>query len=71
MALVSATSLTAQALELTLAEAVYLGLRDNRGIRSAYLQRITQKFHLRVAEDSFTPRTVITSKYQASRTDGG
>lgn len=67
MAFVSATSLTAQALELTLAEAVYLGLRDNRGIRSAYLQRITQKFDLRVAEDSFTPRTVITSKYLASR----
>lgn len=67
MAFVSAVSLTAHTLDLTLADAVYLGLRDNRGIRSAYLQRIVQKFDLRVAEDSFTPRTVITSKYLANR----
>jgi len=67
MAFVSTASLTTPTLELSLADAVFLGLRENRGIRSAYLQRITQKFDLRVAEDSFTPRTMITSKYLGSR----
>ena len=38
---------------LTLADAVSLALRDNRTIRGAYLDRIIQKFDLRVAEDGF------------------
>ncbi|MCH4587912.1 TolC family protein, partial [Achromobacter xylosoxidans] len=37
--------------DLTLTDAVFLGLRANRGIRSAYLTRVAQKFDLRVAED--------------------
>ncbi|MDB6141395.1 MAG: Outer rane efflux family protein [Pseudomonas sp.] len=68
MAFVSAASVSAQTVELTLADAVFLGLRDNRNLRSAYLQRIVHKFDLRVAEDAFTPRLTITSKHQANRT---
>lgn len=41
---------------LTLADAIAIGLRDNRTIRSAYIDRIAQKFDLRVAEDRFTPQ---------------
>lgn len=53
--------------ELTLPDAVALGLRDNRTIRSAYLQRIAQKFDLRVAEDRFTPKLTLSSSYRARR----
>lgn len=42
--------------ELTLEEAVALALRDNRDIRSAYLQRVVQRFDLRVAERAFVPQ---------------
>jgi outer membrane protein TolC len=44
---------------LTLADAIAMGLRDNRAIRSAYVGRIAQKFDLRVAEDRFTPQFSI------------
>lgn len=50
-------------ISLTLSDAVYLGLRDNRNIRSAYLNRIAQKFDLYVAEDRFTPKLVISGNY--------
>lgn len=46
--------------ELTLADAVFMALRDNRTIRSAHIDRIAQKFDLRVAEDRFTPHVGIT-----------
>ncbi|MEB0123822.1 TolC family protein [Pseudomonas sp. CCI1.2] len=67
IAFVSAASVSASTVELTLADAVYLGLRDNRSIRSAYLQRIVQKFELRVAQDVFSPKVIITSKHQGNR----
>ncbi|MCA6244207.1 MAG: TolC family protein [Phenylobacterium sp.] len=41
---------------LSLAEAVALGLRDNRTIRSAYLERVAQKFDLVVARSQYLPR---------------
>ncbi|MBN6713520.1 TolC family protein [Pseudomonas capsici] len=63
-------SLNEQTIELTLADAVFLGLRDNRSIRSAYLDRIAQKFDLRVAEDRFTPKLVLSSRYLAARNQG-
>lgn len=59
--------LSRQGTDLTLGEAVYLGLRNNPAIRSAYLQRIAQKFDLRVAENVFAPKLLINSAYQASR----
>lgn len=44
---------------LTAADAIAIALRDNRTIRSAYVDRIAQKFDLRVAEDRFTPHFSI------------
>lgn len=63
----STISLHDQVVGLTLGDAVYLGLRNNRSIHSAYLQRIAQKFDLRVAEDQFMPKLVISSRYLANR----
>ncbi len=60
-------SLNQQTIGLTLSDAIYLGLRNNRSIRSAYLDRIAQKFDLRVAEDRFTPKLLINSRYTATR----
>ncbi|QIH08199.1 MULTISPECIES: TolC family protein [unclassified Pseudomonas] len=56
-----------QQVDLTLADAVYLGLRNNRTIRSAYLDRVTQKYDLLVAEDTFNPKFSINGTYQANR----
>ncbi len=52
---------------LTLTEAVFLGLRGNRFIRSAYLERVAQKYDLRVAEDYFTPKLLLTGRYLGAR----
>ncbi|WJV53422.1 TolC family protein [Prodigiosinella aquatilis] len=60
-------SLNAQTIGLTLSDAIYLGLRDNRSIRSAYLDRIAQKFDLRVAEDRFTPKLMLSGSYLSNR----
>jgi outer membrane protein TolC len=67
MAFVNALSVSASTVELTLTDAVYLGLRDNRDIRSAYLMRIAEKFSLRVAQNAFSPQSKIISKHQANR----
>ncbi|MFP1878074.1 TolC family protein [Lonsdalea quercina] len=60
-------SLNTQTIDLTLSDAIYLGLRDNRSIRSIYFDRISQKFNLRVAEDRFTPKLVLSASYQSDR----
>ena len=60
-------SLNAQVTTLTLGDAVYLGLRNNPAIRSAYLQRVAQKFDLRVAEDTFNPKLTLNSYYRSTR----
>ncbi|MFO2466384.1 TolC family protein [Pseudomonas sp. 15FMM2] len=60
-------SLNAQVTTLTLGDAVYLGLRNNPGIRSAYLQRVAQKFDLRVAEDTFNPKLMLNSYYRSTQ----
>lgn len=67
MARHSGVLLSAQTTQLTLGEAIYLGLRNNPSIRSVYLQRIGQKFDLRVAEDALRPRLVLKSTYQGTR----
>ncbi|WP_433771023.1 TolC family protein [Pseudomonas putida] len=56
--------LSQQSTRLTLEDAVYLGLRNHRGIRSAYLQRIAQKFDLRVSQDAFNPKLLLSAKLQ-------
>ena len=38
-----------ETIDLSLADAVFLGLRGNRTIRSAYFERVAQKYDLRVA----------------------
>lgn len=43
-------------ISLSLPEAVALGLRQNRSIRSAYLNRVVQKFQLDLDEDLFVPK---------------
>lgn len=59
--------LSEQSTQLTLSDAVYLGLRNHRGIRSAYLQRVAQKFDLRVAKDAFNPKLLLIGKYQSTQ----
>jgi len=48
-------------LELTLAESVALALQNNRTLANARLDRVVQKFDLRVAEDEFWPDIDIGS----------
>lgn len=60
-------SLNEQIVNLSLSDAVFLGLRNNRSIRSAYLERIAQKFDLRVEEDHFTPKLMLSGRYLANR----
>lgn len=57
-------------LELTLDEAVALALRHNRTIRSAYLQRVVERFDLRVAERAFVPQGGISVEVVQRRFDG-
>ncbi|MDX7999688.1 TolC family protein [Xenorhabdus sp. Reich] len=52
---------------LSLSDAISLGLRNNYAIRSVYLDRIAQKFDLRVAEDRFTPKLQLSGRYIAGK----
>ena len=54
-------SLGEETIKLSLDDVIYLGLRNNRNIRSAHLNRIAQKFDLKVMEDSFTPKAIISN----------
>ncbi len=47
-------------LALSLSDAVFLALRKNPAIRSAYVERVAQKYDLRVAEDVFTPHATLS-----------
>ncbi|WP_327212745.1 TolC family protein (plasmid) [Rhizobium beringeri] len=55
---------------MTLEDAVFLGLRNNRTIRSAYIDRVSQKFGLRVAEDRFNPQLGISGNVSRQRIAG-
>lgn len=58
--------------EMTLADCVRIALKENKTIKSAYLDRIVQKYELRVAEDKFTPKMTITpGVLRASTTNSG
>lgn len=48
-------------LGLTLDDAIALAVRDNRGIQTAYLQRVAQKFDLYVSEGKFFPKLTLTT----------
>lgn len=46
--------------EMSLAEAVLLAVRQNRSIKSAYLDRVVQKFSLSLAEATFDPKGTLS-----------
>ena len=52
---------------MNLAEAISLALRSNRSIQIAYLDRVLQKYDLKVAEDKFWPD--VTFSGSVGRTD--
>ena len=53
---------------LTLPEAVLLAVRNNRAIRSQYLQRVSDRFSLRVTEAIFDPRFSVAGGVVRART---
>lgn len=57
------------AVRLGLTDAVAIGLRDNREIKSAYLDRIVQKFDLVVAERRFMPVARVSAQIIDRRGD--
>lgn len=48
---------------ISLEDAISLGMRSNRDIKVAYLQRVSQKFNLYVSEGKFFPKLTFTSSY--------
>jgi ABC-type antimicrobial peptide transport system permease subunit len=54
---------------MSLTEAVLLALRNSRTIKNAYLDRVVQKFNLKVAEDEFIPNIDINGDLERSRSD--
>lgn len=57
-------------LPISLADAVFIGLRDNRTVKSAYIERVAQKFDLFVARTRFEPTATINANIVTSRTAG-
>ncbi len=57
-------------LPISLADAVFIGLRDNRTVKSAYLARVSEKFDLYVARSRFQPTAVLNAGVEASRNSG-
>ena len=57
----NAYSLNQEVKRITLDEAIALALRYNRTIETAYLNRLTEKFDLKVAQDKFHPDLYISS----------
>nr|WP_019364796.1 TolC family protein [Pseudomonas luteola] len=58
----NSVTLANEILSLTLTDAVAIGLRNNRSIHSAYLERVAQKFDLIVEEDRYRPKLVISAR---------
>lgn len=54
-------------LALSLADAVFIALRDNRTVQSAYIARTAQKFDLFVAKTRFRPSAILSASVEASR----
>lgn len=44
---------------MSLTECISLALKENRTIKNAYLNRVVQKYTLRMAEDTFVPTLVL------------
>jgi len=56
------------AYDISLPDCISLALRHNRSIQTAYMDRVIQKYNLKVAEDEFYPDMTITSSIQHSST---
>ncbi len=54
-------------LAISLADAVFIGLRDNRTVKSAYIDRVAQKFDLYVAKKRFSPTAILAASADATR----
>ncbi len=52
--------------QMSLADCVATTVQENRTIKNAYLDRIVQKYDLRVAEDKFTPKLLLTPQVQST-----
>ena len=59
--------LSQHVIDLSLAEAVSLGLRRNYNIRSLKLQRLREKFDLLVADDLFNPKLKLSGTHRLSK----
>ena len=59
--------LSQHSIDLSLTEAVSLGLRRNYSIRSLKLQRLREKFDLVVADDMFNPKLKLSGTHKLSR----
>lgn len=57
----------AEALPMTLPEAVLLAVRNNTGLRNAYLGRVVDKYRLWVSEGKFIPQGQIRSRIRRTR----
>ena len=66
----SPTLKSQHSIDLSLAEAISLGLGRNYSIRSLKLQRLREKFDLRVAQDMFTPQLKLRGTHTLSRSSG-
>lgn len=55
---------------MTLADCIAVAVRENRTIKNAYLDRVVQKYDLRVAEDKFNPKLQLTPGVQVSGSNG-
>ncbi|HEV2364973.1 MAG TPA: TolC family protein [Caulobacteraceae bacterium] len=60
---------TGPRLAISLPEAVFLALRDNRTIQSAYVERVAQKYDLFVAKTRFWPTATLAASVEATRQD--
>jgi outer membrane protein TolC len=57
-------------LPISLADAVFIGLRDNYTVRSAYIARVAEKFDLFVAQSRFHPTAQLSGEFDASSDSG-
>jgi outer membrane protein TolC len=51
---------SAAGIPMSMEDSIATAVRENRTIKNAYLDRVAQKYDLRVAEDKFTPKLLLT-----------
>jgi outer membrane protein TolC len=64
------TASAATETSMTMADCIATTVRENRTIKNAYLDRIVQKYDLRVAEDKFNPKMLLSPGVQTSGGSG-